>query len=338
MRGCINHIKISGLVTAVPKNREDNVDYIEKIESRRIRKQIILTGINERRVCINGQKASDLATVAADTLLKKLNWDRTKIDVLIFVTQSPELSRPSTAFMIQNRLAVGQECLVYDINLGCSGFVGGIQTIAAILQVTKGKGLLLVGESHALENGEINSSSLLTGDAASALALEYSDAMEGSIVFRQYSDGSRAEYIYKCFNRCGYMDGNAVLLFGLNEVTDSIKTFIQDNGLEDDDIDFYVLHQAQKMIIDGIAKGADLPAEKMLVSCDLFGNTSSASIPLTINLHLNNEKNTGTKKLLLCGFGIGLSWGIVAIDMECENIFPIMETDYVYEDREKFGL
>ncbi len=133
MKGEYSNIEIKGIVSAVPENEVCNLDYIEKIESRRIKKQVMLTGIENRRVCINGQKASDLATIAADKLLNLLEWNRNEIDVLIFVTQSPELSRPSTAFIIQQRLGIGKDCLVYDINLGCSGYIGGIETIAAIL-------------------------------------------------------------------------------------------------------------------------------------------------------------------------------------------------------------
>ena len=190
MKGQYSNIEIKGIVSAVPKNKVCNLDYIEKIESRRIKKQVMLTGIENRRVCIDGQKASDLATIAADKLLNLLEWNRSEIDVLIFVTQSPELSRPSTAFIIQQRLGIGKDCLVYDINLGCSGYIGGIETIAAILSATKGRGLLLVGESNALASGDLSTSSPLEGDA-SATALEYGN--QTSMLFRHYSDGSQCK-------------------------------------------------------------------------------------------------------------------------------------------------
>lgn len=337
MKGMYQNINIKGIVSAVPKNKVSNLDYIEKIESRRIKKQVLLTGIENRRVCVDGQTAADLAAVAGEKLLEHLNWDRDEIDVLIFVTQSPELSRPSTAFMIQKRLGIGKDCLVYDINLGCSGYIGGMETIAGILSATKGKGILLVGESHAIENGDINTSSLLVGDAASATALQYEESA-APILFRQYSDGTRAHYIYRPFEKPGYMDGNAVLLFGLNDVADSIKQFHQDNDLTPDNVDYYVFHQAQKMIVDGVAKGAELPEEKVLLSCGEYGNTSSVSIPLTVCLHLNHMQRKGKVKLFLCGFGIGLSWGIIYAEVDTERILPLVESDYIYNDKEIFGL
>lgn len=336
MQSCSGNIKISGIVSAVPINQVDNLDYIEKIESRRIKKQILLTGINKRRVCINGQTATDLATVAADDLLNRLKWDRKDIDVVIYVTQSPELSRPSTAFIIQERLNIGINCLVFDVNLGCSGFIGGLEIMAGLLSTTKGKGLLLVGESHALEGGDINTSSLLVGDAASAIAIEYD--LSSEMIFRHYSDGSRSDYIYKPFNKPGYMDGNAVLLFGLNDVVDSVVQFKTENNLTEENVDYYVFHQAQKMIIDGIAKGVNISEGKVLISCDDYGNTSSASIPLTLCVSKQNKPIRQESNFIMCGFGIGLSWGMAYISIDFNVIFPLIETDKVYDDREKFGI
>lgn len=335
MKGKYDNVEIKGVVAAVPENKVCNLDFIKKIENRRIKKQVMLTGIENRHVCVNGQTAADLATIAADKLLDFLQWDRDKIDVLIFVTQSPELSRPATAFIIQKRLNIGKNCLIYDINLGCSGYVGGLTTIAGILSATKGRGLLLVGESHAMEGGGLDTSSLLVGDAASATALEYCE--KKTMLFQQYSDGTRANYIYKPFNKPGFMDGNAVLLFGLNDVVESVKQFQEENHLAEEEVDYYVFHQAQRMIVEGIAQGAELSQEKVLFSSDDYGNTSSASIPLTICLHANQSMNEGRKKFLMCGFGIGLSWGIIYTEIDTGVILPLVISDYIYDDRDMFN-
>lgn len=334
MKGKYNDIEIKGIVSVVPENTVCNLDYIKKIANRRIKKQVILTGIENRHVCVNGQTAADLASIAANKLLDYLQWERNRIDVLIFVTQSPELSRPSTAFLIQKRLNIGENCLVYDINLGCSGYIGGLTTIAGILSATKGRGLLLVGESHAMEGGGQSTSSLLVGDAASATALEYGG--NTSMLFQHYSDGRRANYIYKPFNKAGFMDGNAVLLFGLNEVVESVRQFQDENHLATEEVDYFVFHQAQRMIVDGIAQGAGLPQEKVLISSDDYGNTSSASVPLTICLHTNHAIQEGRKKFLMCGFGIGLSWGIVYTEIETGVILPLVTSDFVYDDSDIF--
>ncbi len=336
MRGELEHICIEGIVTTVPENEVCNDDYVNKIQNRRVKKQILLTGIDNRRVSVGEQKASDLATVAADRLLDHLKWDRSKIDVLIFVTQSPDLVRPSTAFLIQDRLGLSRDCMVYDINQGCAGYIVGLTTICSILQVTKGRGLLLVGESNAVAGDEIDRNALLEGDAAAATALQYKENAD-PIKFVNYCDGSRADYLYKTLNNFAFMDGNAVLLFGLSDVADSVKQFMGDNNISVADIDYYVFHQAQKMIVDGIAQAVGIPEDKLFNSCKEYGNTSSASVPLTMCLQKEERNLSGKKRVLLCGYGIGLTWGMILLDIDMDVVFPIVESSYVYEDRKKFG-
>lgn len=134
------------------------------------------------------------------------------------------------------------------------------------------------------------------------------------------------------------MDGNAVLLFGLNDVVESVRQFEEQNHLTMEDVDFYVFHQAQRMIVEGIAQGAELPREKVLISSDDYGNTSSASVPLTICLYSNHSITEGRKKFLMCGFGIGLSWGIVYAEIDTKVILPLITSDYVYDDRGMFQV
>lgn len=337
MQGELKHICVKGIVSAVPENEVCNDDYVTKIQNRRVKKQILLTGIEKRRVTTDGQKASDLASVAANRLLEHLNWDRNDIDVMIFVTQSPDLVRPSSAFLIQDRLGISKNCMVYDINQGCAGYIVGLTTICSILQITKGKGLLLVGESNAIAGEEIDRNALLEGDAASATALQYTKT-DCAMKFVNYSDGSRANYLYKANNNFAFMDGNAILLFGLRDVADSVKEFMHSHNLCVSDIDYYIFHQAQKMIVDGIAQAVGITEEQLLNSCQIYGNTSSASIPLTICLEKEKRKLAGKKKVLLCGYGIGLTWGIIVLDLDMDVILPIIESNYVYEDRQKFGL
>lgn len=334
MFGKVEGIKICGIASSVPDKIVDNIEYVEKMENRRVKKQIKLTGVERRRVCREGQKAGDLASVAAEQLFEELNWRRDEIDVLIFVTQSEELVRPSTAFIIQNRLGLKKECLVYDINMGCSGFVAGMTTLAGLLSITKSKGLLMVGESNAVEQGEfLSASSLLEGDAAATIAVKYDGT--SSFFFHHYSDGSRANLLYKPWNRPGYMDGNAVLLFGIEDVTTVVNSFLAEADMTLDDIDYFVFHQAQKLIVDGVADVLGIGSDRVLMSCKDYGNTSSASIPLTLCAHKEVFEN-GTKKVLMCGFGIGLSCGCIILDVDSSILYSIIETDKVYDDKNFF--
>ncbi len=335
MKGSVHSVCVSGIRAAVPKNTFSNQQFLETTDDRRLKKQIKLTGIQERRVSIGGQKASDLAAIAADNLLDDLEWNRDTIDVLVFVTQSPDLSRPASAMLIQDRLRLGKNCLVYDINMGCAGFIGGMETVVSLVNTTKGRGLLLVGESNAVAGDVSDHNSFLDGDAAAAIAFEYHEDA-GNIIFEHFSDGSRAGLLYKSFGEAAYMDGNAVMYFTLGEVADACKRFVREHHLDQEEIDYYVFHQAQKMIVDGIVNEMGIPEDKVLISCDKYGNTSSASIPLTIVSQLA-DKTSGTKKVFTAGFGIGLSWGMAVIDLDTDCLKPVIESDYVYSDRDRFG-
>ena len=105
-----------------------------------------------------------------------------------------------------------------------------------------------------------------------------------------------------------------------------------------DDVDYFVFHQAQKLIVDGIVQEAGIPAEKVLYSCENYGNTSSASVPLTLCSELGESQDDEKIKVLLCGYGIGLSWGILYTEIEKKCILPVIETDYVYNDRDQFNI
>ena len=113
---------------------------------------------------------------------------------------------------------------------------------------------------------------------------------------------------------------------------------MKENSIREQQIDYYAFHQAQKMIVDGIAQEARLETEKVLYSSDEFGNASSASIPITLCKAKEDRHIVGYKNILMCGYGIGLTWGALYIQVNCDLIYPIIETDYVYNDRDKFNI
>lgn len=335
MKGSYDNICVKGILSVVPEQIIENMDFVKELADRRVKKQLALTGIERRRACAEGQTAGDLCTAAADRLLEKLQWDRNEIDALVYVTQSPDFSRPSSAFLIQKRLGIGRECSAFDVNLGCSGYVAGLQILSGLLHNTGGRGLLLAGESHVRESGGIDSSSLLVGDAGSATAVKICPG--NRMLYRQQSDGEGFYQIYKSFNQPAFMDGNGVLLFTLNDVVKSIVEFRDIFGVKEEEIDYYVLHQAQKMILEGVAKGAGIDQEKVLSSCRDFGNTSSASVPVTLCVERDKYKDREKITAYMCGFGIGLSWGSVLMDLETSCIYPMEESNIIYSDRKESG-
>lgn len=334
--GCIKNIKIAGIASAVPKNIIDNIAFVEQMGKKRNMRQIKLTGIKKRHICAKGQSASDFATYAADKLLNHLHWSREEIKILIFVTQQPDLSRPSTAMLIQKRLGLGTNCTCFDVNMGCSGFTVGLQIIASMLSVVGGKGLLLVGDGRYVDEDMHSTSDLLFGDGGAATAIEVENGY--NMVFNQKTDGYRVDTIMCRRNGGSQMDGNAVLMFSLNEVSDNIKNFRNQYGLNEDQIDYYVFHQGQKIILQGIANECNILWEKVLNSYENYGNTSSASIPISICENLQILKEKKQVNLLLSGFGIGLSWGCVYLNIDTENILPIFEFGDYYKDKDELNL
>lgn len=331
MYGMHNNIKISGIASAVPADVIDNVKCAEKLGNRRAKKQVMLTGIRNRHCVKEGQSASDLVCVSAEKLLQKLKWDRDEIRVIVNVTQSADLCTPSTAMVIQKRLGIGQDCLAFDVNLGCTGYVSGLQIIAALLQNTDGKGLLLVGDGRYSEMPEIPSTdSLLFGDGASATAIELEDG--NPMLYAQKTDGTRHKLLSVALDGTMTMDGNAVLLFSLNEVCQSIKEFREHYAIRENSIDYYILHQAQKLILDGIARECNINPGKVLTSFEEYGNTSTATLPITICNNVEQIQKKERVKLYLCGFGVGLAWSSVVVELDTNNILPIEVTDYCYND------
>lgn len=324
-------VRVCGIAAAVPEHILDNVEYASNLQDKRLKRQVLYTGIKQRR-CVSGkQRTSDLATIAAESIMDKLGWKREDVSALIFITQNADMYAPSTAMLIQTHLGLSQDCIAMDINWGCAGFTSGLQVLASILRSTKGKGLVLMGDcQHYTPGTEFESGdTVLFGDGAAAAALEFTADPQDHILCDQKTDGSRFKALYAPLNGPRKMDGNAILLFSLNEVVNMISEFPKHFGLKDDDIDFVALHQAQKIIIDGIANNCGIAAEKLVNSYEYYGNTSSASVPISICVNTNRYTKEKTR-FFTCGYGIGLIWSSAYFEVETENILPIITSDYTY--------
>ena len=128
------------------------------------------------------------------------------------------------------------------------------------------------------------------------------------------------------------MDGNAVLLFSLNEVCQSIRDMRKHYAISEESIDFYILHQAQKLILDGIARECEIDTKKVLSSYEEYGNTSTATLPFTICNNAEEIKKKQRVRFYMCGYGVGLAWSSVVLDMDTKHIYPREETDFYYDD------
>lgn len=344
----IENISIKGISACVPSKVYNNLNYDwVTLKEREI--FIKTTGVEQRHVVKKGTTSADLCEIAAKNLLNKLNWKNEDIDVLIFVSQSRDYLLPSTSCILQDKLNLSKHCIAFDVPLGCSGYVYGLSIISSLLNKQLTKGLLLVGDISSLHASEKDKSTFpLFGDAGICTALEFNNKAlpsfynlmtdgsgheaiivrdggernfitESSFVTKKISDGIERSDIELELN------GLDVFNFSLREVTPNIVNLIKVNNLDIDSIDFFVFHQANKLINESIRKKLKLPIEKVPYSIQKYGNTSSASIPLTI-LHALSDK-LKNKKLLLSGFGVGLSWGSCIIDFNDVMCLPIIEME-----------
>lgn len=346
----INNIQLKGIAVAVPKTKKVNLDnaFFSKED---IEKFTATTGVSEFRIADAVMTTSDLGFEAAQQLISEMNIDKNDIDVLIFVSQTPDyLNIPNTAPILQDKLGLSKECLAFDLTLGCSGFVYGLSTLASYMQnpIFK-KGLLICGDTPSkIVGNEDKSATLLFGDAAAATILEREESNaamhfnlgsdgsgyraiiisdggarnpfnENSLAVVDYGDGIKR-------NQCELaLDGMDVFSFGITQAPKSVRELMAFASIQTDEIDFVVFHQANKMMNEMIRKKLKLEAEKVPYSLDKFGNTSSASIPVTMVTELKNQLRKGQNKLLFCGFGVGLSWGSCYLITENVTVLDLIE-------------
>lgn len=336
----INNVKLVGISSCIPKGVQKNIDLCQ-FNAEEIQKLIKMTGIEERRISNIQTCASDLCLIAAESLIEKLGWNRDEIDALVFVTQTSDYILPTTSSIIQNKLGLNTSCITLDVSSGCSGYINGIITLGQLMSGGSiKKGLLLVGDTISkICNPNDKSTYPLFGDAGTATAFVYEQNAK-PIYANIFTDGAgfkaikiedggfRNPFTYDSLKTQEIEDniirskvdleiaGMDVFTFGITRAPECVNQLIETFNIEKSTIDFFVFHQANKFMNDTIRKKLMLSPEKAPSTLTKFGNTSSASIPLTICDQLAEKIIDGEHKLVLCGFGVGLSWGCVSIDIE----------------------
>lgn len=294
------------------------------------------------------QTTSDFCCAAARKLLQYYSVKADEIGAIVFVSQCADYRTPSTACVIQSRLGCkSYDCIAFDVNLGCSGFIYGLNIISAVMNNSDiNKALLLCGDTfakpyyHNREVRESHSSKYLFGDAGAAILLEKSHA-KNCLNIASCTDGNRYKAIIDPYNfwrhpdaegNGGEMDDIAVFNFSTSEAPKMIKEYMERMHKTPDDYDMLILHQANLMIMKQVTKRAGFPDCKMGVSIDQFGNTSSASIPLTLVKEFGMLESNEVKKFMTCGFGVGLSWGACELELSSSQILPLIHTNEFYDD------
>lgn len=347
-----HNVCIVGMAGAVPKHIVRNTDFENVLGHEAIERIIQVTGVEQMHKALPEQTASDLGYVAARELLTKFEINRAEIGALVLVTGSPDYIYPATSYVLHKRLRMPQECMAFDIGLQCSGFVYGLHTGVSLLQSMRQRYLLLV-VADAPKNEDVmkrkkpdNSLPVLIGDAGAALLLERVPSAS-AIRTELYADGEMFKMLIQMGANRGfglpkkvtewsdgkersvydpYMDGMGTFSFSTGKVPEAIHKFLVDTETSNDDYDALLLHQANKLIVERIAKKLHWPLDKVPLSIKKYGNTSCASIPVTLIDRFGADSGS-PKQILSCGFGAGCSWGVASFEVMPERILPMLETD-----------
>ena len=345
------NVGIKALAACVPSRVIDNYHYdLDIWPEEEVKKVVDKVGVAERRFVDDGTCASDLCFAAAERLIADNNIDKSEIDLLVFLSQTPDYRMPATSILLQDRLGLPMSTMAFDISLGCSGFISALSIVYSMMQ-NNGfrKALLLNGETRSkVYSRKDRREAFIFGDAGVAALIER-DERFGESHFSLNSDGSRGELImipgggYRHMSSAetikekvvdeygnvrtdeqGRMNGADVFNFVIVEVPKDIKRLLAATGEDIQKLDYYVFHQANAFINNYIAKKMKLDKERIPWTIQKYGNTSSVSVPLTIASELKN-KMAGEKRLLLSAVGVGMAWATAIVPFVDCKISDIVE-------------
>ena len=346
----INNIKIKGLTVCVPSNIVENSSYSVVPEDERP-SFIKAIGIERRRVANPDVCTSDLCCKAAENLMNELGWMREEIELLVFISQTPDYRMPATSCVLQHRLGLPRTCMTIDVSQGCSGYVYGLSVVGSL--VSNGsikKALLLVGNT---QNKNVNyqdkSTWPLFSDAGSATAIEYSPEGGDNLKLSYMTDGGGEKTIIipdggyrnmvspKSFEEREYdggikrnnlnlfMQGDDVFAFVIGNIPKATKAMYEHFNINPDTIDFFLIHHASQFILNKLKKKLNIPDEKAPVILKDYGNSSNASIPIIMAKEIREDVLTRPLQLYISGFGVGLSLGVGVISVNKLNCCNLIE-------------
>lgn len=345
-----NNIRIAGLASAVPTKIVKSTDYNDKFGEEAVQKFVDMTGVKEHRESFDHQTASDFGYVAAEKLLTEKNIDRESIGVLLFGAHSTDYRRPATAGVLHKRLGLSKDCAAFDVGLGCSAFIYCTQVAASMLECSDAKrALIIVGETMTkMIYPEDKSSAMLFGDGGAAVLLEKTgdkNVLAGKVCtdgsgyraiiapaggFRNLEDSHEPMVWADGSTRTLYntnMNGTDVFSFTITKVPKTIKEFLKETEQDVKQFDCLAFHQANQFIHQQLAKKLKADINKMPLCLNRYGNTSAPAIPLLLSDVYGVDNTSKELNVLMCGFGVGLSWGVMSAKINTADILPVIETD-----------
>ena len=303
----------------LPKKVLNNFD-LEKIVDTTDQWILERTGISERRMADDDEFTSDLAYKAS---LEALNGiDKNTIDMIVVATTTPDRTFPSVATMIQNKLGIKNTCFAYDVQAVCSGFVYALTIVDNFIKAGTIKRALVVGAEtmSRIVDWTDRGTCILFGDGAGAVVVEATSESRGILSTSLHSDGQYFDLLFCtggvcCGKTTGHliMEGKEIFKLAVNKMCESIDIALKKANLEYKDINLLIPHQANKRILDGVAKKLGISEDKVIITVNKHGNTSGASIPLALDYAVKNDKIKENDIIVMESLGAGLTWGSIII-------------------------
>lgn len=318
-----------------------NDDLAQEFPDLKIEDLTRLTGVRKRHIAADNETAGDLAFHAAEKLFAEHHIGSAEIDHIIFCAQGADYITPSTAVILQERLGISQDAGSLDINQGCTGYIYGLSVANGLISTGNAKNVLLLTSINVTEliHPKDKSNRAIFGDGAAATLISVNeDSPEsgiGDFVFGTDGKGFEAIIIkhggarfpYNKFeaedyadeagnirnDRCFYMNGAAVFTFSVEKVPLMIRQLLKKTGLNESDVDLYVLHQANQIILESIFRKMKIPKEKQYFQLENCGNTVSSTIPIALYHAIADGRVKRGDTLILAGFGVGFSWAACTV-------------------------
>ncbi|ADF37560.1 MULTISPECIES: beta-ketoacyl-ACP synthase III [Priestia] len=304
---------VLGIGRYVPEKVVTNLD-LEKVMDTSDEWIRTRTGIQERRIAADNEDTSDLAYKAAVEALHKANVEAEDIDMIIVATVTPDQPFPTVSCMLQEKLGA-KKAASYDVSAACAGFMYGMITAKQFIETNAYKHILVVGveKLSKITDWDDRNTAVLFGDGAGAVVMGPVSEGRGILSFELGSDGTGGKHLYQNELDHIVMNGREVFKFAVRQMGESAVNVIEKAGLTKEDVDFLVPHQANIRIMEAARQRLDLPEEKMSKTIQYYGNTSAASIPISIVHELEAGKIQDDDLIVMVGFGGGLTWGAIAI-------------------------
>lgn len=339
MKCIFKNVEIKSIATCLPKNVVEMSSYADKFGEKVVEETIKGSGIERLHEAEIGETTADLCQRAAELIFEKENYDRSKIDGIVFVSQTFDYYDPATSCVLQSKLGLSKECVCYDISYGCSGYIYGIfQAASLIASGASNNVLVMAGDTNSkVNNKEDKSSVMVFGDAGSASIVSRG---ETDMAFHIMTNGY--DYRTVIWDGKGYrkwpqnldpnyvteeppMQGDDVFAFIVSVGPKTIKSVLELVGWDKDEVDFYGLHQATKITIDFMRRKLKLAhPERAPFDIHNYGNTGPTTVPLVLTDWPYRAEGIDTstwKKVVLAAYGVGLSWGSIACDLSKTKIY-----------------